>query len=217
MGNKLVTLVLFLVSVSLQGNAYITEPKNSLESISQLLNSTIAPDSIDIDCCIDIEYNLEGAPIILGAKLILNDSLSLFKYQTAEEYFKKEYSSITLNKQTADCLRVLLYTLYSNHKYFIKDEYRRKYFSCDSFMWDINIVLGGKKIKEKRNLMHYIAFDEPYHFPFLHILELIVAITDKIERDISPSNNFKPRVANWIKEMFHDKYYLPLSDENANK
>lgn len=222
MRNKLIITALHLTLFFMHVNANPRELNDSSRNISGLLNTAIAPDSIDINCCLDVEFNPEGATIIHGIQLILNDSLSLFKYQTIDQYFRGEYSSVILNKETADCLRVLLYTLYTNHKYIIKDKYQRgKYFSCDSYMWDINMELGRMKIKERRNLMHYVfsdaPFDEPYNFPFVQIIKLIESIADKLERDIFPSNNDKPMKVDWINEMFHDEYYEPCDDINSNK
>lgn len=222
MRNKLIIAALYLSLVSLHVNANPKEPCDYSRNISELLNTAIPADSININCCLDVEFNPEGALLIPKIRLILNDSLSLFKYQTINQYFKGEYSSVILNKETADCLRVLLYTLYTNHKYIIKDKYQRgKYFSCDSYMWDINMELGRKKIKERRNLMHYVfsdaPFDEPYNFPFVQIIKLIESIADKLERDIFPSNNDKTMKVDWINEMFHDEYYEPCDDINSNK
>lgn len=186
MRDKLIIAALYLTLVSVHVNANPKEPCDSSRNISELLNTAIPANSININCCLDLEFNLEGAPRIFSIRLILNDTIAIFKFQTMEQYFNKKYSQVILNKHTADCLRILLCTLYTNHNYLIKDEYRGKYFSCDSYMWTIKIAINGKKINETRNLMHYVSFDEPFNFPFIQIRQLIVAITDKLERGPLP-------------------------------
>ena len=63
--------------------------------------------------------------------------------------------------------------------------------------------------------MHYIFIDDPYNFPFDKIIQLILAITNKIERDILNPGNIKPEAAEWINEMFHDKFYEPYDGVNC--
>ena len=75
--------------------------------------------------------------------------------------------------------------------------------------------INGKKINETRNLMHYIFIDDPYNFPFDKIIQLILAITNKIERDILNMGNIKPEAAKWITEMFHDEFYEPHNGGNS--
>ncbi len=219
MSNILLNRFLYLIIFVIFPNRYIYANKSAsdkskefnVESSYHKLN----PDSIILDGYIDIEYNLEGAPQILSIRSIFNNTSAVFRFQTRDQYFNKKYSQVILNKQTAECLRILLYTLYTNHNYLIKDEYRKNYFSCDSYMCTIKMNINGKKINETRNLMHYIFIDDPYNFPFDKIIQLILAITNKIERDILNPGNIKPEAAEWINEMFHDKFYEPYDGVNC--
>lgn len=221
MENRVTGIFLFLIFASLNLGANTINTCNSgnhpTKFAEQSVKDKINHDSIILDGYIDIEYNLEGVPKIINVRSIFNDTSAVFRFQTHDQYFNKEYSQVILNKQTADCLRILLYTLYTNHNYLIKDEYRKKYFSCDSYMCTIKMNINGKKINETRNLMHYIFFDEPYNFPFDKIMQLILAITNKIERDILKSRNIKPKAATWITEVFHDRFYEPYDEANSKK
>lgn len=222
MENRLIVITLFLISVFTSISADIRERDKSEQPIVQLLRSDINIDSIVFDCSIDVEYNPEGCghSNILNVQLILNDSISLFKIKTKTQYLGKEYMPITLNKSSVNCLKILLYNLYSNNNSIIADKYIRSnttYKSSDSYLWKIKINLDGKEIKESHNIAPYMVFDDSLNFPFYPIWQLILAITNKIERDILQLENIKPKAAQWITEMFHDEYYLPYNDINSNK
>lgn len=213
--NKFIYLVIFITFPNTYIYANESASDKSKEFNVESSCNKLSPDSIILDGYIDIEYNLEGAPEILSIRSIFNDTSAVLRFQTHDQYFNKKYSQVILNKQTAECLRILLYTLYTNHNYLIKDEYRKKYFSCDSYMCTIKMNINGKKINETRNLMHYIFIDDPYNFPFDKIIQLIRAITNKIERDILNMGNIKPEAAKWITEMFHDEFYEPHNGVNS--
>ena len=77
--------------------------------------------------------------------------------------------------------------------------------------------MDGKKINEKINISGYaITFDQPFHPQFDRLLELISAITVKMEQDIFRIENADYNQAEWITETFHDEYYLPYNDISSH-
>lgn len=185
--------------------------KNAAKRVNKTSN-------IIIDCKLKLEYNPEGeAWRCRDIQLILNDTLSLFRSQTLFEVINNDaYTQVSLNEQTSTCLRFLLYELYTKHNSIIKDHY----INNDSLMmlysskiWQIKINLNGKNIKESHNLLNYtFSFDMPFNPQADKILELILAIKRKMEKDIYKFNDIDYYPQKWIMEMFHDEYYEPYND-----
>lgn len=126
MGNKVKGILLFLIFAPLILGAKTIVACNSGNSLTkeamQSVNTEINPDSIDLNCRIDVSYNFEGRSpsSILNGQLILTDSVSLYKARTKENHYIDEYIITTLNKPTANFFKVLLYDLYTSHNSVIK-------------------------------------------------------------------------------------------------
>ena len=93
MRNKLIIIAILLVSVVCQINAINFDLDASAVPNSQSISQPVVPDSIDLNCRIEVEYNSEGtAPSeILNVQLILTDSVSLCKARTKEHRYNDEY------------------------------------------------------------------------------------------------------------------------------
>ena len=61
-----------------------------------------------------------------------------------------------------------------------------------------------------------VSFDEPFNIQFEQIMQLVYAITNKIERDILKVKGER-KEAEWITKTFNDEYYEPYNDINSNK
>ena len=226
MGNKVKGILLFLIFAPLILGAKTTVAYNSGNSLTkeamQSVNTEINPDSIDLDCRIDVSYNFEGRSpsSILNGQLILTDSVSLYKARTKENRYIDEYIITTLNKPTANFFKVLLYDLYTSHNSVIKDKYinERHGICASSSECHIKLSINGKSINETINIYDYIfSFDDPFNIQFEQILELIYAITNKIEQDILRLKHVNWEVEEWILKTFNDEYYEPYNDIKSNK
>lgn len=220
MRNKLIIITLFVASVFIWTNAITLDLDTSSISNSQSVSLPAVPDSINLNCLIEVEYNFEGChpSWILNVQLILTDSVALYKAKTKEHYHDDEYIIITLNKRTADCFKALLYDLYSTHHSVIKDKYLNETHAiCSaSSEWHIKLSINGKIINETIDIIDFMtSFDNPFNIQFDQIIQLVRAITNKIERDILQLEKVKPETAEWITETFHDEYYLPYNDINS--
>ena len=222
MRNKLIIIVIFLVSVVCRINAVNLDLDASTVPNSQSISQLVVPDSIDLDCRIDVSYNFEGRSpsSILNGQLILTDSVSLYKARTKENRYIDEYIITTLNKPTANFFKVLLYDLYTSHNSVIKDKYinERHGICASSSECHIKLSINGKSINETINIYDYIfSFDDPFNIQFEQILELIYAITNKIEQDILRLKHVNWEVEEWILKTFNDEYYEPYNNINSNK
>ena len=225
MGNKVKGILLFLIFAPLILGAKTTVACNSGNSLTkeamQSVNTEINPDSIDLNCHIEVEYSFEGRPPswILNVQLILTDSVSLYKARTKEHRYNDEYIITTLNKQTASCFEILLYDLYSTSQSVVKDKYINEPHAIfsDSSVWHIKLSINNKHIDETVDILDYmVSFDEPFNIQFEQIMQLVYAITNKIERDILKVKGER-KEAEWITKTFNDEYYEPYNDINSNK
>ena len=225
MGNKVKGILLFLIFAPLILGAKTTVAYNSGNSLTkeamQSVNTEINPDSIDLDCRIDVSYNFEGRSpsSILNGQLILTDSVSLYKARTKEHRYNDEYIITTLNKQTANFFKVLLYDLYTTSQSVVKDKYINEPHAIfsDSSVWHIKLSINNKHIDETVDILDYmVSFDDPFNIQFEQIMQLVYAITNKIERDILKVKGER-KEAEWITKTFNDEYYEPYNDINSNK
>lgn len=222
MRNKLIIIVIFLVSVVCRINAVNLDLDASTDPNSHSISQLVVPDSIDLNCRIDVSYNFEGRSpsSILNGQLILTDSVSLYKARTKENHYIDEYIITTLNKPTANFFKVLLYDLYTSHNSVIKDKYinERHGICASSSECHIKLSINGKSINETINIYDYIfSFDDPFNIQFEQILELIYAITNKIEQDILRLKHVNWEVEEWILKTFNDEYYEPYNNINSKK
>lgn len=158
------------------------------------------------------EYNRDRIHI---CQILLSDSIALLRGQT----FVNLPVQVTLNKPVSDYIKSLLYNIYSEQKSAIKKQYINEPHDMMSFSseWNITMSMEGIKIKESIDVIGYaVTFDEPFHPQFDRLLELIYAITVKMEQDIFRIENTDYNQEEWITEMFHDEYYLPYNDINSH-
>ena len=176
----------------------------------------------NIVCELNLEYNPESneAGRIRNIQLILNDSVSLFRSQTLFELINGVYTQVSLNELTLNYIRGLLYELYTNHNSIIKDEYINNdslFMINGAKIWQIKMNLNGKNIAETHDLLDYtFSFDKPFNLQADKILELILAIKRKIEKDIYKLKGINYEPQKWITETFHDEYYLPYNDISSH-
>lgn len=210
MRNKFILTVLFFASVFAHVNAADSDKNKPDVAEPKSFTRTLRPDSIDLDCILDFNFNPEGLRRHIDkVNLILNDSVALIK-TISIGHSDNPTATVSLKKMTADCLRLFLYDLYSTHSSVIKDKYLNEshYIFSNSSIWHIDLTLNGKRIDESLNIYDYmVSFEDPFNFQFDRIRQLMYAITNKIERDILQQNNVTPEAAEWIKEMFHDVFY----------
>ena len=225
--NKHILLILYLVCIStltsfseVANKAYdstiglLSNCLQPVESTDAINDMTIKSDSIDITCFMERTYPMEGGGFY-RCQIQLNDTLSLF---TAFTPFGS-VTQATLTKQVADYLKSLLYEIYSGHKSVVKDKYINKIcaIACITSKWNITMDMGEKRINESIDVMNYeLSFDDPFHPQFNKILTIILAITDKLERDNLnlEYRHYEPEP--WITEMFHDEYYEPYNEVKSH-
>lgn len=155
------------------------------------------------------EYNRDRIHI---CQILLSDSIALFRGKT-----NFGQCQVTLTKPIADYIKSLLYDIYTKNKSGVKDQYINEPHAITTFIsdWNITMNLEGRKINETIDEIGYsITFDEPFHSQFKRLLELIYAITVKMEQDIFEveyiHNRYKP--VEWIIEKFNDEFYEPYND-----
>lgn len=173
-------------------------------------------DSSGFSCRMEKIYNTEyHRERIHICQILLNDSIALLRGQT-----NFEQCQVTLTKPIADYIKSLLYDIYTENKSGVKDKYINEPRTITTFIsdWNITMNLEGKRINETIDEIGYsITFDEPFHSQFKRLLELIYAITVKMEQDIFEveyiHNRYKP--VEWIIEMFHGEFYEPYNDINS--
>lgn len=170
--------------------------------------------SSGFSCRMEKFYNTEfHRDRIYTCQILLNDSIALLRGQT----FVNLPVQVTLNKPVSDYIKSLLYNIYSEQKSAIKKQYINEPHDMMSFSseWNITMSMEGIKIKESIDVIGYaVTFDEPFHPQFDRLLELIYAITVKMEQDIFEveyiHNRYKP--VEWIIEMFNDEFYESYND-----
>ncbi len=170
-------------------------------------------DSSGFSCRIERIYNSEGAGL-KNCQILLNDTIALFRGQTLIQQLQ-----VTLTNAVSDYIKSLLYDIYTENRSTIKDKYINANYCISSATskWNIMMNMDGKKINEKINISGYaITFDQPFHPQFDRLLELILAITVKMEQDIFRIENTDYNQAEWITETFHDEYYLPYNDISSH-
>ena len=221
MRNKLIIIVIFLVSVVCRINAVNLDLDASTDPNSHSVSQPVVPDCIDLKCRIEVEYNSEGtAPSeILNVQLILTDSVSLYKARTKENRYIDEYIITTLNKPTANCFKILLYDLYSTYQSVVKDKYiNEPHGICSaSSEWRIKLSINNKHIDETVDILDYIfSYDDPFNIQFEQIRQLVRAIRNKMEQDILKVKGER-KEAEWITKTFNDEYYEPYNNINSKK
>lgn len=171
-------------------------------------------DNSGFSCRIDRNYTA-GGDCIKKCQILINDTIAIFRGQT---YY--EQCQVTLTKPIADCIKSLLYDIYSEQNSVIKDQYINETHGITGYKPEWNIVMNmkGKRIKESVDLLGYgLTFKKPWHPKVEKLLPLIYAITDKMEQDIFKIEYlhrlYKPD--EWIIEMFHGEYYEPYNDINS--
>lgn len=175
--------------------------------------------SINLNCHINLKYDAEGTgqDEVLNIKILLNDSIGIFSIQDFSLFFNRKFVQFSLSKDVVDCFKALLFDLYTNNN----SALTAKPYTADEIhvstqtLWKISLHLGEKKIDERFNLDKYIGFENPFQPQFIKILDLIWAIKYKIDRDLFHIKRHR-NIAEWITEMFHDKYYEPYNNVNSN-
>ena len=217
MKDILIIIALFLIPIFAQVDVNAdTMPK------SMPINRPKISNINDFECAINAHYNAEGCfpSEILNVQLILNDSIYICKAKTMDNYFTNEYIIITLKPQVANCFKALLYDLYSSHNSVIKDKYiNEPHAICSaSSEWCIKLRINGKNINETIDILGYtFSYDDPFNIQFEQIMQLVYAITNKIERDILRLKHIKWEAEEWISKTFNDEYYEPYNNINSNK
>lgn len=169
--------------------------------------------SSGFNCRMERIYNTEYHPERINTcQILLNDSIALFRGQSDIQQFQ-----ITLTKPISDYIKSLLYDIYTENKSAVKAQYINEPRDLTTFIsdWNIKMNMEGNIIKETVDVISYsISFDEPFHSQFKRLLELIYAITVKMEQDIFEveyiHNRYKP--VEWIIEKFNDEFYEPYND-----
>lgn len=170
-------------------------------------------DSSGFSCRMERIYNGVGSGI-KNCQILLNDTIAIFSGQTLMQQLQ-----VTLTNTVSDYIKSLLYDIYTENRSAIKDQYINANYCISSATskWDIMMNMGGKKINERIDISGYaITFDDPFHPQFDRLLELILAITVKMEQDIFRIENTDYNQAEWITETFHDEYYLPYNDISSH-
>lgn len=158
------------------------------------------------------EYHLEG---IHGCQILLNDTIALFRDQTSIKQLQ-----VTLTQPVRDYIKLLLYDIYANNSSAVKDQYlnEMRYITNVKSEWKIAMNMDGKKINEKIDTFDFrFTFGAPFHSQFDRLLELIYAITVKMEQDIFEVENTHYNQEEWITKMFHDEFYEPYNDINSRR
>lgn len=205
-----IRLYIFIVLTACNNDRISVNSNSAIEIVNY--------DSSGFSCRMEKFYNTEyHRERIHVCQILLNDTIALFRGQT-----NFEQCQVTLTKPIADYIKSLLYDIYTENKSGIKDQYinEPRYITTFISDWNITMNLEGKRINETIDEIGYlITFDEPFHSPFKRLLELIYAITVKMERDIFEVEyiHSRYRPVEWIIEMFHDEFYEPYNDINSRR
>ena len=172
-------------------------------------------DSTGFNCQMESSYSIEGFGIT-NCKILMNDTIALFRGQVQN----KQFIQVTLTNTVRCYIKSLLYSIYSENKSVIKkqDVNKNDYISSIESKWYIKMNFEGKRIEEDVDVSSYEAsFEDPFHPQFDKIFTVMLAITDKMERD-NLNLEFRSYIPEpWIEEMFHGEYYEPYNNINSNK
>ena len=170
-------------------------------------------DNSGFSCRMERIYNAEGAGL-KNCQILLNDTIAIFRGQTLIHQLQ-----VTLTNAVSDYIKSLLYDIYTENRSAIKDKYINANYCISSATskWNIMMNMDGEKTNEKIDISGYaVTFDDPFNPQFNRLLELIYAITVKMEQDIFRIENTHCNQAEWITETFHDEYYLPYNDISSH-
>lgn len=194
--------------------SFLTACNNDKMAVNS--NSTIEIvnyNNLGFNCRMERIQYLEGSDIRI-CQILINDTIALFREQTSLNQLQ-----VTLTKHVRDYFKLLLYDIYAKNSSAIKDQYLNEARNITNVKseWKIAMNMDGKKINEKIDTFDFrFTFDQPFHPQFDRLLELIYAITVKMEQDIFRIENTDYNQEEWITEMFHDEYYLPYNDINSH-
>ncbi|OKY86322.1 MAG: hypothetical protein BHV69_02580 [Bacteroidales bacterium 52_46] len=166
-------------------------------------------DSSGFNCRMERIQYLEGSGIRI-CQILINDTIALFREQTSVNQLQ-----VTLTQPVRDFLKLLLYDIYAKNSSAIKEQYlnETRYITNVKSEWKIAMNMVGKKINEKIDTFDFrFTFDQPFHPQFDRLLELIYAITVKMEQDIFRIENTDYNPEEWITDMFHGEFYEPYND-----
>lgn len=215
MGNNVKGIFIFLIFVSLNLGAKAITTFNTINNLTKFLSDSVKTD-IDPDS-IEIYGTLNY--ICPGDAWEIADCQIIFKGTTAEIYVqsfggqtsKNEYILITLNKPVTDCLKSLLYAIYSDSNTALKDGIPNERSVIGSAKNDlsIKIIFNGKIVNEFFHVFDiqfsYSGFD-PFKPSFYKMLELIEGILCKVDYEIYHGRRGE-MATDWVKEKFNYNYY----------
>lgn len=217
MGNKVTGIFLFLIFASLNLGAKTINTCNSGNHITtfaeQSVKDDIAPDSIEIYG--NLNYICPGdAWKIADCQILFKDTIAeIYVRSLSEQHLKNEYHLITLNKPVTDCLKSLLYAIYSDSNTALKEGIPNERYVIGSSQNDLSIklIVNGKIVNEFFHVddiqFSYSGFD-PFRPPFYKMMDLINGILCKVDNDIYLGRRGE-LATDWVEEKFNYNYYDP--------
>lgn len=224
MGNKVTGIFLFLIFASLNLGAKTINTCNSGNHLTtfaeQSVKAEINPDSIYIYG--KMNFICPGdAWKIFGCQIIFKDTITeICVRDLREHHIQNEYFLITLNKPVTDCLKSLLYSIYSDSNTALKDGIPNERYVIGSNRSDlsINLILNEKIVNEffhvwdihdsYRSFVTFTNNFEPFRPPFYKMMELIYDILFEINKEIYHGRSRK-KATDWIEDKFNYNYYEP--------
>ncbi len=215
MGNNVTKIFLFLIFASLNLGAKTINTCNSGNHLTKFsddsVKADINPDSIEIYG--NLNYICPGdAWKIADCQIIFKDTIAEIHVRSlSERPLKNEYHLISLNKPVTDCLKSLLYAIYSDSNTALKEGIPNERLVIGSSQNDLSIklIVNGKIVNEFFHVddiqFSYSGF-EPFRPPFYKMMDLINDILCKVDNDIYHGRRGE-RATDWVKEMFNYNYY----------
>lgn len=158
-------------------------------------------------------------------KIISNESISICRIQTVNDFFENLYIQVTLKKEVDKYFKSLLYDLYSKHTSALLDSIPKpfKYVRKSAMpYWAVKITFKDSIIEEIIPYWEYAKtyFDmdyNPFYDQYYKIRQLMSVIKGKLEHELYQTKYYnEDDNPEWIKENFNGNLYENFCPINSN-